>query len=78
VYLNGVAVDTVSTAFTPYTPVSNFFLGTDPANPSYSFGGLMDEVRFSKTNRSAGWVATEYANQNSASTFVTWGAESGN
>jgi hypothetical protein len=78
VYLNGVAVDTVSTAFTPYTPVSNFVLGTDPANPSYSFGGLMDEVRFSKTNRSAGWIATEYANQSPSSAFVTLGAESGN
>jgi hypothetical protein len=78
VYVNGAAVDTVSTAFAPYSPVSNFWLGTDPANPSYSFAGLMDEVRFSNTNRSAGWVATEYANQSSPSTFAAWGAESSN
>ncbi len=78
VYLNGVAIKTVSTAFVPYSPVNNFWLGTDPANPSYSFSGLMDEVRFSKTSRSSGWIATEYANQNSASTFAVWGSESAN
>ncbi len=44
---------------------------------SISRGGLIDEVRISNTARSAGWVATEYANQNSPSTFSTLGTEVG-
>jgi hypothetical protein len=33
-----------------------------------------DEIRFSSTNRSAGWIATEYNNQSSPSTFYTIGS----
>jgi hypothetical protein len=33
--------------------------------------GIMDEVRISNTNRSSNWIATEYANQNTPSTFYT-------
>jgi len=39
------------------------------------FNGTMDEVRISNTSRSAGWIKTEYDNQNSPSTFYTVGAE---
>jgi hypothetical protein len=78
IYLNGIAVDTVTTAFTPYTPVNNFWLGTDPENQGYAFGGIMDEVRFSNIARSAGWIATTYATQNSPSTFAALGSESSN
>jgi hypothetical protein len=43
---------------------------------SYNLGseahdGIIDEVRISSTNRSLNWIATEYANQNSPSTFYT-------
>jgi len=38
---------------------------------SYPFYGLIDEVRISSVARSAGWISTEYANQNSPSTFYT-------
>ena len=78
VYLNGVAQKTVTTAFSPYTPVSNFWLGTDVQNPSYSFGGVMDEVRFSDSSRTATWIASEYANQNPSSTFISLGTEAAN
>jgi len=37
----------------------------------YYFNGLLDETRVSDTARSAGWISTEYANQNSPSTFYT-------
>jgi hypothetical protein len=42
-----------------------------------NFNGLIDEVRVSNTARSAQWVATEYANQNSPSTFSIVGSEEG-
>jgi hypothetical protein len=41
----------------------------------YYWRGLIDEVRVSNIARSAGWIETEYANQNSPSTFYTLGAE---
>ncbi|WOV93916.1 MAG: LamG domain-containing protein [Candidatus Nitrosoabyssus spongiisocia] len=40
--------------------------------PAYEyFDGKFDEFRLSSTARSADWIATEYANQNSPSTFFT-------
>ncbi|MDD1662488.1 MAG: DUF2341 domain-containing protein, partial [Methanomicrobiales archaeon] len=39
----------------------------NPNNLWYT--GRLDELRVSKVARSAGWIATEYANQNSPSTF---------
>jgi hypothetical protein len=35
----------------------------------------LDEVRISSVARSAGWIATEYANQHSPSTFYSVGAD---
>jgi YD repeat-containing protein len=40
----------------------------------YSFEGNLDEVRISNTIRSADWIATEYNNQNSPSTFYSIGS----
>ena len=41
-------------------------------NNSTLFGaGTLDELRVSNTTRSPGWIATEYNNQNSPSTFYT-------
>lgn len=37
--------------------------------PRTKFAGMMDEIRVSKIVRSAAWIATEYANQSSPSTF---------
>ncbi|HEY5926664.1 MAG TPA: DUF2341 domain-containing protein [Kofleriaceae bacterium] len=39
------------------------------------FNGVLDEVRIASAIRSAGWIATEYANQSSPSTFYSVGAE---
>ena len=39
------------------------------------FAGIMDELRISNTTRSPQWIATEYNNQNSPSTFCRLGAE---
>jgi RHS repeat-associated protein len=46
------------------------FTGVDP----YWYGSL-DEVRISSVARSADWIATEYNNQNSPSTFYTLSGE---
>jgi hypothetical protein len=43
----------------------------------YLSGGI-DEVRLSDIVRSADWIATEYANQSSPSTFYSYGARSSN
>jgi hypothetical protein len=41
------------------------------------FKGLIDELRISTTTLSASWIATEYNNQNSPSTFYSLGSEDG-
>jgi hypothetical protein len=42
---------------------------------SGNFTGSLDEVQLSNSVRSAQWIATEYANQNSPSTFYSVGNE---
>ncbi|MBU4129116.1 DUF2341 domain-containing protein, partial [bacterium] len=44
-------------------------------NSSYSFPGLIDEVRISNVARTAQWIATEYNNQSDVASFLTIGAE---
>ena len=39
------------------------------------FDGTIDEVRVSNASRSAGWILTEYNNQNSPSTFYSVGTQ---
>ena len=46
-------------------------------NASQYFTGNLDEVRLSSTVRSADWIATEYNNQNSPSTFYAVSSASG-
>ena len=45
-------------------------------NGSFFTAGKLDELRFSKTLRSANWISTEYNNQSSPSTFWTVGTPS--
>jgi hypothetical protein len=57
---------------------TDFFLGDD--NESVRFlNGSLDELRFSTVARSSDWIATEYNNQSSPSTFysITLGQQSG-
>lgn len=42
------------------------------------FDGIIDEVRISNTAKSSDWIVTEYANQNSPSTFYIVSDEQGN
>src|SRR6266568_181718 len=42
---------------------------------SAGFGGLLDEIRFSKSARSVDWAKSSYNNQNRPSTFYALGSE---
>ncbi len=77
-YING-SLDRNVTPTTFGTPN-----GVDSGNTTYigvrsdlvtKFRGAMDEVRLSNTNRSIGWVTTEYNNQSSPSAFYSDDAE---
>jgi hypothetical protein len=74
IYFNGTA-DTVNggSAWTSWLP-GDTAIG-DLTGGGEGFVGRIDEVRISSTARSAGWIATEYGNQNSPSTFLTIGAQ---
>jgi hypothetical protein len=50
----------------------DFWIGNAQSNP---FTGQLDEFRLSNSIRSAGWIGTQYNNQNSPSTFYTVGSE---
>jgi hypothetical protein len=53
------------------------YLGFAPIvwGPSCGLNGSLDEVRLATVARSAGWIATEYANQKSPQTFYSVGPE---
>lgn len=76
-YKNGTQVgsDIPQTATNSGT-ATNVIIGAN-AGTAYFLDGSIDETRISSTARSAGWIATEYANQNSPSTFYTAGNTEG-
>jgi hypothetical protein len=56
-----------------YFRIGSYKLAGWPGGNDGYFDGNIDEVRFSETARSADWIATEYNNQSSNSTFLTVG-----
>ena len=76
IYVNGVeqplAVSTPSYSVSDNTADKYIGEGT---SANQFFPGSLDEVRFSATDRSADWIATDYNNQSSPSTFYTLSAE---
>ena len=77
IYMNGASVAT-GTASTTETSVPSY---TDRIGNSgldkYPFNGTLDEVRLSNMARTSTWLSTEYNNQNSTSTFETFGSQQG-
>ncbi len=71
VYLNGTA-DASSTNSLNYTTNNN---PLNISSTAFPFNGVIDEVRVSTAVPTAGWVATEYANQNNPSSFVAENSE---
>ena len=78
IYLNGslAAENTNSIPSSICNNSENVNIARRPdGSDSGAFGGIIDEVRISNTARSSDWIATEYNNQSSPSTFYTVGSE---
>jgi RHS repeat-associated protein len=71
IYLNGSLATSSVNSNAPQALQSGIDIG---AWPSYYHHGNMDEFRVSTIARSADWIATEYSNQNSPSTFYSVGS----
>ncbi|MDP2812601.1 MAG: hypothetical protein Q8O32_02830, partial [bacterium] len=54
---------------------SEVYVGKDYSATTYFFKGEVDELRISLDLKSSGWIATEYNNMNSTSTFYSIGNE---
>ena len=78
IYINGVSqgITEVSTpaGVVQSDAANTLILGNRPGT-AYTFNGILDEIRVSKTVRSANWILTEYNNQNDPSSFSTPGTE---
>jgi RHS repeat-associated protein len=75
-YLDGVQLSTIIVGGTPAITTTEFKIGGIPmVSGCCAFNGSVDEVRVSSVPRSADWVATEYANESSPSTFYSVGLQ---
>ena len=77
IYLQGVLNATGNSNITAITNTTSQLNVFRAMGQSKAFVGQLDEVRILKTALTPGWIATEYANQNSPSTFYTLGSVSG-
>lgn len=78
VYRNGAQVDNRQLAAGVNTQGTAGYLGHAPAQwgpNGCALNGTLDEVRLATTARSAGWIATEHANQSAPQTFYAVGPE---
>ena len=73
-YLNGVQVFTTNSNSLWPSDIPDLSIGSG-FNSSRDWNGIIDETRFSQTARSADWIATEYNNESSPTTFYTVGQE---
>lgn len=78
-YANGSSE--ASTLLNPSYPPStttgatnSIFLGSNVSGTE-ALSGIIDEARFSTTERSSDWISTQYNNQNSSSTFYSAAAQ---
>jgi hypothetical protein len=87
VYLNGTLNNAAANNFNLAGTATGNFTGASwrlANNPQWPTPGsetsnvILDEVRVSNTVRSAGWIRTEYNNQNAPATFYTVGVEQNN
>ncbi len=71
-YLDGAPLSTTTSGGTPAITTTELKIGGIPTVTSCcALTGSVDEVRVSSGVRSGDWVATEYANESSPSTFYT-------
>ena len=75
-YANGVKIaSTTSTQAGPTGGNIQTYIGATALSSGRKWHGTIDEVRFSKIARSAGWISTEYQNQNDPADFLFIGPE---
>ena len=73
VYLNGASRNDSST--TLQTPsATGLCIGEKCGTSPDLYTGSLDEIRISNSARTSGWIATEYNNESSPSTFYTLGS----
>jgi YD repeat-containing protein len=72
VYVNGAASGSASQSFYNLDSLMRgYSIGGHPTATGFNFDGIIDEVKISNVARSADWIATEYNNQSSPSTFYS-------
>ncbi len=70
-YVNGNLIEQGSVV----TPKTSGSAAIEMGQTGYNaFYGVLDEMEISDTNRSSGWVATQYNNQSAPSAFYAYGA----
>jgi len=74
-YINGTYINTVAASGSFITTDNLVYFGANHNGPSTVFRGIIDELKVSNIVRSTDWIATEYNNQNSPSTFYTVSGE---
>ena len=74
IYVDGALNVSGTSATSASTTNNNLYMG-EYGGGGYFYQGLMDEVRISNTLRSAAWIATEYNNESSPSTFLSEGTQ---
>lgn len=67
-FIDGSPRETLTETRIPVSNVYDLLIGKAPGY-SQTYRGYLDEARINSTVLSANWIATEYANQNSPSTF---------
>ncbi|MCK5607229.1 DUF2341 domain-containing protein, partial [Candidatus Pacearchaeota archaeon] len=76
IFVNGVFMEEHNFGIgTIGTNANPFYIGINRGWTGEVFDGLIDEVRVSSIPRSAGWINTEYINQNDPNTFYAVGTE---
>ncbi|WOV93324.1 MAG: DUF5011 domain-containing protein [Candidatus Nitrosoabyssus spongiisocia] len=71
IYKNGISINSSFVHTSDDVIRTSNYIGRSNWLVDDYFNGILDEFRLSSTARSADWIATEYANQNSPSTFFT-------
>src|SRR5579883_1975125 len=75
-YKNGTQIGSSSiSSVGSVTSTQSLWLGEQNSGSQYPLNGSIDEVHISSGAKSADWIATEYNNQSSPSTFYAIGAQ---
>jgi len=79
IYVNGAEIGGSPKTISPINTTGTAGVIGHAPEPAYGtntgLDGTLDELRIATTARTAGWIATEYANQSSPATFYAVGAE---